>query len=45
VSPKINALATLLVLVIVAGALASWLVMRRASARYQAAVTPGRAGP
>lgn len=41
VSPKVNALATLMVVVIVAGALASWLAMRRASARYQAVVPGG----
>jgi putrescine transport system permease protein len=36
VSPKVNALATLLVLIIVLGAVASWLAMRRASAQYRA---------
>jgi putrescine transport system permease protein len=41
VSPKVNALATLLVLVIVAGALFSWLAMRRASARYAAVTARG----
>jgi putrescine transport system permease protein len=45
VSPKINALATLLVLVIVAGALASWWAMRRASGRYQSVIRRDRTGP
>ncbi|MBL8225283.1 MAG: ABC transporter permease subunit [Chromatiales bacterium] len=41
VSPKVNALATLLVLAIVLGAVASWLAMRRASTRYRAVVVAG----
>jgi len=41
VSPKVNALATLLVVVIVLGAVASWLAMRRASARYRVVAAGG----
>lgn len=41
VSPKVNALATLLVLAIVLGAVGSWLAMRRASAKYRSVASGG----